>query len=216
MNFTISVPGGTTDHGNLELLCLPAAWTDIVVFLVTNYFAHAASVLPEPGASSRRTIALIFAALILPISGITRAVSATWRHAALETKNPVKRAARSRALAMVMRVPKAGPYRGAVRAVRTWGTPQEADSDVAALGPDTETSSTQELDNALTDAKVPNSSSVESMYVRISAGIALSTFVLINSTQTDRKLVWNTMVGDRLRVRTNTETLQRPWGILAG
>lgn len=167
MNFTISVPSGTTNHGNPQLLCFPAAWTDIVIFLVTNYFAHAASVLPEPGADSRRTIAFIFAALILPISGIVRAVSAIWRHAAFETKNPVKQAARSRALAMVMRVPNSGPYQGAVRTVRTWGKLQEADSEVAASDPDThlssEISSIQEAKKALTDVKVSNGSPIKKL-----------------------------------------------------
>jgi hypothetical protein len=160
MNFTISVPVGTTNHGNPQLLCLPAAWTDIVTFLVTNYFAHAASVLPEPGAGFWRTIALIFAALILPISGIVRAVSAIWRHAAFETKNPVKRAARSRALAMVMRVPNSGPYQGAVRAARD--KPKKTDSEVAAHPP-SEVSSIREAGKALTDVKVSTGSPIKTL-----------------------------------------------------
>jgi hypothetical protein len=167
MNFTISVPGGTTNHGNPQLLCFPAAWTDIVTFLVTNYFAHAASVLPEPGAAFRRTIALILTALILPTSGIVRAVRAIWRHAAFETKNPVKRAARSRALAMVMRVPNSGPYQGAVRVVRTWGKLPEAHSEVAAPDPDThlssEISSIQEAKKPLTNVKMNNGSPIRKL-----------------------------------------------------
>ncbi|KAI9687420.1 MAG: hypothetical protein M1820_010457 [Bogoriella megaspora] len=165
MNLTISVPGGTTNHGNPQLLCFPAAWTDIVTFLVTNYFAHAASVLPEPGAAPRRTVALIFAALILPISGVSRAVSAIWRHAAFESKNPVKRAARSRALGMVMRVPKSGRYLGAMRTVRTWGEPQEADSEVAAPDPGrqplSEISTFQEAKEESTKVKVSDISTTK-------------------------------------------------------
>ncbi len=98
MNITISVPDGTTNHGNPQLLCVPSAWTDILTFLVTNYYAHAVTVLLDPGLASRRTIALIFAALILPFSSISRAVKAMSRHAVTERKNPLKRAARSRAL----------------------------------------------------------------------------------------------------------------------
>lgn len=168
MNFTISVPGGTTNHGNPDLLCLPAGGTDILTFLITNYFAHAASVMPEPGAASRRNIALIFAALVLPVSGISRALIAIWRHAAFETKNPVKRAARSRALAMVMRVPKSGRYLGAVRTVRTWGKAPQTNPKVAAPDPEShqsiELSVTHEANNLVSNAENQHSSDSHALH----------------------------------------------------
>ena len=43
-NITIEVPAGTTNHGNLHLLCTPAQAQDILVFFAANYFARAATV----------------------------------------------------------------------------------------------------------------------------------------------------------------------------
>ena len=106
MNFTLSAPNGTTNHGNPDLVCTPAGWTDYVTFFFANYVAHAASIILEPGAGLRRTLMLVLVALVLPSSGVTRAVSAIWRHAATERSNPLKRAARARALCMVLKRPK--------------------------------------------------------------------------------------------------------------
>ena len=149
MNFTISVPKGTTNHGNPQLLCLPSGWTDIVTFLVTNYYAHAATVFLEPGIASRRTATIVFTALVLPFSGISRAVYAIWRHAVTERTNPLKRAARSRALCMVMKVPKSGPYNKAVRTVRLWGQPKEK-----VLAYDLETAGSLTMEGPTSNVKV--------------------------------------------------------------
>src|SRR2546423_328016 len=48
-NITITVPNGTTDHGDPHLLCLPAKWSDIALFFFGNYLAHAATVKSLPG-----------------------------------------------------------------------------------------------------------------------------------------------------------------------
>ena len=109
MNLTVSVPDGTTNHGNPRLLCTPPGWSDFVIFYFANYFAHAGSIILEPGISVRRTLVLIFAALVLPASGINRAVSALWRRALTERANQLKRAARARALCIVLKVPEHGP-----------------------------------------------------------------------------------------------------------
>jgi hypothetical protein len=110
MNFTITVPEGTTNHGNPNLLCTPAQWYDFIVFFFANYFAHAASVVLEPGQSLRRTGVFILFALTLPGSGVVRALFAILRHAATETKNPLKRAARAGALCMVLKKPTTGRF----------------------------------------------------------------------------------------------------------
>ena len=151
MNITITVPQGTTSHNNPQLLCFPAAWTDILTFLVTNYYAHAATVLLDPGISTRRTVVLVIAALILPFSSISRAVKCISRHAATERKNQLKLAARSRALCMVMKAPTRGPYVGALRTVRTWGKPVEEVAAPRSIEP--ETSSVQVIDESSGDTK---------------------------------------------------------------
>lgn len=159
MNITIYVPDGTAIRGNPQLLCVPSAWTDILTFLVTNYYAHAATVLLDPGVAHRRTIILIFSALILPFSGISRAVKAIWRHAVTERKNPLKRVARSRALCMVMKIPKSGPYLGALRTVRKWGKPIE---EVAAqTSVDSERSKALFMEGTPSNMKVCDINSIE-------------------------------------------------------
>ena len=105
-NLTFTAPSGSTNHGNPKLICLPTQWYDIIVFFLTNYFAHAASIIVDPGADLHRNIAVVISALILPGSGYIRAVLAIRDHAATETKNPLMRAARTGALCMVLRAPK--------------------------------------------------------------------------------------------------------------
>jgi hypothetical protein len=102
MNFTLTVPEGTTNHGNPKLLCTPAQWYDFVIFFFGNYFAHAATVVPVPGQGFESTAISIFLALTLPGSAIVRAVTAIVRHAATERRNPLRRAARAGALCIVL------------------------------------------------------------------------------------------------------------------
>lgn len=110
MNLTLTVPEGSTNHGNPNLLCTPASWYDFIIFFFTNYFAHAATVILEPGQSLESTGLCILLALTLPGTGVARAIRAIWNHAATERKNPLKRAARAGALCMVLKKPKDGPY----------------------------------------------------------------------------------------------------------
>lgn len=50
-NSTLPLPPGTTNHGNPKLICLPTKWTDVIVFFLGNYVAHAATIRLEPGMS---------------------------------------------------------------------------------------------------------------------------------------------------------------------
>ncbi|MCJ1331009.1 hypothetical protein MMC10_007696 [Thelotrema lepadinum] len=105
-NITFTAPSGSTNHGNPNLICLPTQWYDVIVFFLTNYFAHAASIIVDPGADLHKNIAVILSALVLPGSGYVRAVLAIRDHAATEINNPLRRAARAGALCMVLRTPK--------------------------------------------------------------------------------------------------------------
>lgn len=80
MNITITVPEGSTNHGNPNLLCTPPNWYDYVIFYFANYFAHAATVITVPGQGTSETIEVIRNALLLPTSGVLRAMSAIRRH----------------------------------------------------------------------------------------------------------------------------------------
>jgi hypothetical protein len=68
----ITVPDGTTNHGNPQLICTPATALNIVVFFVGNYFTHAGTVTTRPGASSAEQFLVTFAALLFPGSGLVR------------------------------------------------------------------------------------------------------------------------------------------------
>jgi hypothetical protein len=100
-NFTIPVPDGTTNHGNPNLLCLPPQWTDYLLFYIGNYFAHAATIMLEPGNSTVLNLVRCILALALPLNGIARAVDVFLLRPGF-TRDPLEKAARSRALCIVM------------------------------------------------------------------------------------------------------------------
>jgi hypothetical protein len=50
-NNTISLPEGFTNHDDPNLLCMPPSWTDLAIFFLGNYVAHAATVVSRPGES---------------------------------------------------------------------------------------------------------------------------------------------------------------------
>ena len=102
MNITISVPPGTTNHGEPDLLCIPPKWNDYLIFLGANYLAHAITVVTFPGNSWEQALVAAIAALLLPVSGIGRALNAMWERA-IFFKDPVTRATRASALCMVVR-----------------------------------------------------------------------------------------------------------------
>jgi hypothetical protein len=105
MNETIIVPDGSTSHANSNLLCRPAKWDDYVLFFLTNYVAHAATVTRNPGQGPVETFVTIVAALVFPVSGLVPAIRQIRRHARFEP-DLLQRAARAGALCMVVRTLK--------------------------------------------------------------------------------------------------------------
>jgi len=63
-NGTVTLPPGATNHGNPNLLCLPTKWTDIAIFILGNYVAHATTVVLPPGNSLFTTICRTAAAVL--------------------------------------------------------------------------------------------------------------------------------------------------------
>lgn len=78
-NITVTVPEGTSDHGDSRLLCKPTKAFDIVAFFVTNYFTHAFSVVPMPGEVFLTSLLSMANALFYPVSGVHRGVEAMHR-----------------------------------------------------------------------------------------------------------------------------------------
>ncbi|KAE8349996.1 hypothetical protein BDV28DRAFT_151346 [Aspergillus coremiiformis] len=102
MNLTITVPKGSTNHGNPSLICTPPGPSDYIIFYFSNYFAHAATVIATPGQGNRETFLAILLALLIPGSGVSRAVDAIRRHSIFE-RDAVRRAIRAGALCMIVR-----------------------------------------------------------------------------------------------------------------
>ncbi len=109
---TIVVPNGTRIQGsNLQLLCTPSSWIDVAKFLLVNYAAHSATVKSLPGEVFLSTLKNMMLALFFPVSGVRRGVNAIFQRAVCYD-TPLKKAARARALCMVIRAPDWKPEPG--------------------------------------------------------------------------------------------------------
>ncbi|KAL3459178.1 hypothetical protein BJX64DRAFT_291431 [Aspergillus heterothallicus] len=109
MNITLTVPDGSTTHGSPELLCKPPEWYEFIIFFFANYVAHVATLVSVPGQGTRETINVAINALLIPSSGIGRAVDIFFRHPIFRRGDQLKKAAAAGALCMVVRVrPESG------------------------------------------------------------------------------------------------------------
>ena len=102
-NVTITVPMGTSNHGDPNIICLPSKWTDVLLFYAVNYLAHAVTVKSYPGEKLQYTAYYIVVALLYPYSGLLRGMEAISRRAAWCRGNELQRAARAGALCVVVR-----------------------------------------------------------------------------------------------------------------
>jgi hypothetical protein len=103
MNITITVPEGSSNHGDPNLLCTPTKWYELLLFYALNYLSHAATVKTLPGERASDLILNTLAALFYPFSGINRGIEAIVRHAALFSKDEIHRATKAGALCVVIR-----------------------------------------------------------------------------------------------------------------
>ena len=104
INMTISVPAGTSDHGDPNLLCTPINWLEILIFYLANYIAHAATVKARPGENANDIIFAVFLAITFPFSGLARGLEAIVRRTLLHCHaNDLQTALRAGALCIVIR-----------------------------------------------------------------------------------------------------------------
>jgi hypothetical protein len=89
-------------YGGDFVVCAPASWTRILEFVFLNYASHAVTIKTLPGEKVYSIMLRMFFALLLPFSGILWALEAIYRSGILES-DPLRRAARSGALCMVVR-----------------------------------------------------------------------------------------------------------------
>ncbi|KAE9380794.1 hypothetical protein N431DRAFT_552886 [Stipitochalara longipes BDJ] len=102
INITITVPEGTTNHGNKNLLCTPTSWTDIVVFFLGNYVAHAATVPSFHGESWIQPAVDRGHAVLAPGYGLFRGICMLLT-LAIFGKSELEVASRAQAIFMVTR-----------------------------------------------------------------------------------------------------------------
>lgn len=102
-NGNVTLPVGVSNHGDPNLLCSPAKWTDIVIFFLGNYFAHAATIRSSPGNSIFVSINTAISALFFPASGIRRGLAGVFSLAKFG-RTDLQIAARAGALCRVVRL----------------------------------------------------------------------------------------------------------------
>lgn len=128
-NITITVPQGTSNHGNANLICTPSTWTDIATFFLANFVAHAATVKSVPGESGLPALLALVLALLLPAMGVRRGLSAIYQRAVL-ADTPLKTAARAGALCIVVRTSKWKPQTGDVVEVLDYMGPRQLENAI--------------------------------------------------------------------------------------
>jgi len=101
-NISAAAPQNVSDHGNSDLYCRSTTWTDIIVFYLGNYVAHAATTMSLPSHTLYDAAFTFVAALLFPASGVTRGVRAILRRA-IFADTELQTAARSGALCMVVK-----------------------------------------------------------------------------------------------------------------
>jgi hypothetical protein len=102
INTTIVVPPDASNHGDRDLLCTPPKWTDIAIFFLGNYVAHAATIVTSPGESTLSVAIATIYALLFPVTGVVRGVKAIMSRAILGNTD-LEKAARAGALYVVKR-----------------------------------------------------------------------------------------------------------------
>jgi hypothetical protein len=84
-----------------EIYCKPTEWTDVVKFFLFNYGLHALTVISEPGDGPLQIAITVMGALLMPYAGMARALFTILRGPA-HGKSPLEKAARARALCMIV------------------------------------------------------------------------------------------------------------------
>jgi hypothetical protein len=107
-NITIPLPNGTSNHGTPGILCTPTRWTDILIFYLANYAAHAATTRSLPGEDASSFAIIVMAALLFPAAGAFRGILGI-RSLSMFGKTDLEKAARAGALCMVVRTHKWRP-----------------------------------------------------------------------------------------------------------
>lgn len=102
-----------SDSSDGQLYCEKTTWYGICWFFFTNYLLHALSVRSLPGENVYSSTAFKLCCLLVPYTGVRRALSLISRASSL-TKDDLQAAARAGALCMVIRKPDWRPRDGQI------------------------------------------------------------------------------------------------------
>jgi hypothetical protein len=111
INNTVSLPSNVWNYGDSNLLCTPAKWTDVLLFFLGNYVAHAATFVTVRCEGKADSYISSVAALLFPGYGLLRATTVIWNCPAAG-KSTLEVATRAGALFMVVRSPYWKPVDG--------------------------------------------------------------------------------------------------------
>lgn len=120
---------GVAARANSDHACTPMTATNVLLFFLTNYIAHATTVKLPPGAPSIQAIGLILKSLVFPINGIDKAVDTIFRWSwklsprfpfVIMEADSLETALNAGALVVAMRTPrwKPAPSDGLIRDLR--------------------------------------------------------------------------------------------------
>jgi len=111
----VTLPAGSTNHGDPHLLCTPASWFTIASFILANYVAHSATTPIYPGERTVETALAFATSFLFPGAGITRGLNTIARGImvlATPGKSELQQAAAAGALCMVIRTSEWTPALG--------------------------------------------------------------------------------------------------------
>lgn len=107
----ITVPQGTSNHGDPRLICTETHWYNAASFLFGNYIANASSIVSRPGENGATSLKSVMFALFFPTSGIVKGLRAILQYA-LRRKTSLGTATGAGAMCMVVRSEEWQPRHG--------------------------------------------------------------------------------------------------------
>lgn len=114
VNITIVAPAGSTNHSDPHRLGILTKTIDVVLFFLQNYLAHAATVRTLLDESSLPSFLAVVLALLFPVSGISRGLTALLQYSIWYRDDPHKAALRAGAVCEVIRTRFCRPRKGDV------------------------------------------------------------------------------------------------------
>jgi hypothetical protein len=90
------------DHGDPDLVCYSPGFIDYFTFFATNYFAHAFTLVSQPGQTKLEALIDALNALFIPGSGTLRAIRIIRLNSTFDRSNSLRQAASAGALCTVV------------------------------------------------------------------------------------------------------------------